>query len=232
MPLIYLPFIVTNALVVNIIPSLTEQVVMKKYKDIRSDVQLSIKATLLVSIPLTTIYLMLANSLAVFLYSDPRVAEYIKIMGFSTILIALQHNFSGILYGLNKQIIATITRGFGMVIQVMVIFALVGNPKYGVNGIFIAYYTSILVVMVIDLITLRSQVRLRLNYWDILGKPVIASVFMVTFIYFTNYDLGALQHTNALVFGSSLVVGTFSYIFILVLTKAVPKNFFRRLLSK
>jgi stage V sporulation protein B len=232
MPLIHLPFIVTNALVVNLIPSLTEQVVLKKYRDIKSDIQLSIKVTLLMSIPLCAIYLLLSNSLAIFLYSDPIVAKYIRIMGLSTILIALQHNISGILYGLNKQVEATITRVFGMIIQVILIFALVGNPKYGINGIFIAYYSSMLVVMVIDLITLRSEVRLKLNYWDILGKPIIASVFMVAFIYFTNYDLGALQHTNALVFGSSIIVGALAYIFVLILTKAVPKNFFKKFLSK
>jgi stage V sporulation protein B len=215
MPLIHLPFIVTNALVVNLIPSLTEQVILKKYKDIKSDIQLSIKATLLIAIPLCAIYLTLSNSLAMFLYSDPIVANYIRIMGLSTVLIALQHNLSGILYGLNKQIIATITRVFGMVIQV-----------------FIAYYTSMIVVMVMDLKTLRGEIRLKLNYWDILGKPVIASMFMVVFIYFSNYDLDKLQNTNALVFGSSLVVGAFAYIFILILTKAFPKNFFKRLLAK
>jgi len=232
MPLIHLPFIVTNALVVNLIPSLTEQVILKKYKDIKSDIQLSIKATLLIAIPLCAIYLTLSNSLAMFLYSDPIVANYIRIMGLSTVLIALQHNLSGILYGLNKQIIATITRVFGMVIQVIVIFTLVGDPKYGINGIFIAYYTSMIVVMVMDLKTLRGEIRLKLNYWDILGKPVIASMFMVVFIYFSNYDLDKLQNTNALVFGSSLVVGAFAYIFILILTKAFPKNFFKRLLAK
>lgn len=109
MPLIGLPFIVTNALVVNLIPSLTEQIVLNKYKDIRNDIQLSLKVTLLVSIPLAEVYIVLSKSLAHFLYNDPLVAKYIQIMGISTIMIALQHNFSGILYGINKQVIATIT---------------------------------------------------------------------------------------------------------------------------
>lgn len=58
MPLIGLPFIVTNALVVNLIPSLTEQVAQRRFREIKADIQLSIKVTLLVSVPMAFIYIL------------------------------------------------------------------------------------------------------------------------------------------------------------------------------
>ena len=150
-------------------------------------------------------------------------------MGYSTIFLALQHNFLGILYGLNKQVTATFNRLLGMILQVLLIYYLVGNPKYGIYGIFISHYCSIFVIMVLDIFTLKKSVKLKLNYLDVLGKPLIASAFMILFIYLTSYGISSLQNPNALVFTSSLLLGFFTYLFILVLTKAIPEDFFRRI---
>jgi stage V sporulation protein B len=229
MPLIHLPFIVTSALVVNLIPSLSEQVILKRYKDIKNDIQLSLKATFLVSIPLTAIYVTFSKSLAVFLYSDPLVADFIYIMGYGTIFMAVQHNFSGILYGLNRQVRATTNRLIGMVVQVIIVYLLVGNSKFGINGFFISYYSSAIIIMILDIFTLKKSIKLKLNYLDILGKPLLASAFMILFIYISTYNLENLQNSTPLIFISSLLVGALSYIFILVLTKAIPKNFFGKL---
>lgn len=229
MPLVHLPFIVTSALVINLIPSLSQQVLLKRYKDIKSDIQLSLKATLLVSIPLTLIYVTLSKTLAIFLYKDPLVSDFIHIMGYGTVLMALQHNLSGILYGLNKQVRATINRLIGMIIQVIIIYLLVGNPQFGINGFFISYYSSAIIILILDIFTMKKSIKLRLNYLDILGKPLLASAFMLLFIYITTYDFGNLQNNTPLAFISSLFVGALSYIFILVVTKAIPKNFFGKL---
>ena len=231
MPLINLPFIVTSALVINLIPSLTEQIVLKKYKDIRDDIQLSIKATLLVSIPLAVLYSILSKSFATFLYNDQIVSDYIKIMGCSTIFFALQHNLSGILYGLNKQIAANINRLIGMMVQVITLYILVGNSRFGVMGIFISFYSSLFIIMLLDIFTLRKTTKLNFNYLDILGKPLFASAFMIIVIYLTNYDINNLQNSNALVFASNLVVGAIAYILVLVLTNSIPNDLFKRMLK-
>lgn len=229
MPLVHLPFIVTSALVINLIPSLSEQIVLKRYKDIKSDIQLSIKTTMLVSIPLTAIYVVLSKPLAIFLYKDPLAANIIHIMGYSTIFMALQHNLSGILYGLNKQVKATINRLIGMVIQVILVYFLVGNPQFGIYGFYISYYASAIIIMILDVFTLKNTIKIKLNYLDTFGKPLLASGFMILFVYLTTYDMRNLQNGNSLLFLSSLLVSAVSYVFILVLTKAIPKNFFGKL---
>lgn len=163
---------------------------------------------------------------------DPYVAKYIQIMGVSTILIALQHNFTGILYGINKQVIATITRLLGMIVQVFVIYFLVGNSKFGINGTFISYYCSFIFILFFDILTLRKSIRLNLDYFDILGKPILASLFMVLMIYLSNFDLSNLQNSNGYTFILSLLVAGLAYILVLVLTKALPKGFLKKIISK
>ena len=228
MPLIHLPFIVTSALVVNLIPSLSEQMALKRYKEIKVDIELALKVTLLVAIPLTFIYVTLSKPLANFLYTDPEVAKFIQIMGYGTVLIALRHTLSGVLYGLNKQVNATINRLIGMVLQLSIVYFLVGNPKFRIYGYFIGYFSSLFITLILDIFSLRRLISCKFNYIDILGKPLFASSFMVGFIYMTTYDMSYLHNIGSFSFVYGLLAGGISYIFILVLTKAIPKNFIKR----
>lgn len=231
MPLIGLAFMFTSALVVNIIPSLSEQMVLKKYSDIRSDIRLAIKATFLMSMPLTFVYVVLSKPIAIFLYNDPIVADFIHIMGYGTIFLALQHTLAGILYGLNKHIVATFNRLIGMVLGVFIIYFLVGNPNFGISGYFISFFVSNIIVIVFDIFALRGIIKLELDYYDIIGKPFIASIFMVGYIKMTTYDLNNLQNGNLFAFVFSLSIAALSYVFVLILTRAIPKDLLSRILS-
>ena len=226
MPLITLPFIVTSALSINLITSLSEKMVLKRYKSLRHDIELSIKITLLISIPLMILYIALSKPIAYFLYNDLLVANYIQIMGYITVFFALQQTLSGILYGIGKQTSATINRISGMVFRVILIYILMGNPKIGINGFFISFFASVFITISLDLFSLKNVIKIKLNYFDIVIKPLLASIFMVGFMYKFTYDIDSLQFSSPMAFLSTLFVAALAYVFILILTKAIPKKLF------
>lgn len=228
MPLIHLPFVVTSALVTNLIPSLSEQTELKKHGQIKDDIELALKVTLLISIPLAFIYVTLSKPLANMLYNDLEVARFIHVMGFSTVLLALSHTFTGILYGINKQVNATINRLIGMSIQVFLIYFLVGNPKIGILGYFMSFFIAVIINLILDAISLRMTINYKLNYLDIVGKPLFASCFMMVFIYISTYDIIYLHKLDSIVFLYSLCAGIFSYIIVLIFTKAIPAKLIKR----
>lgn len=227
MPLITLPFIVTSALSINLITSLSEKMALKRYKGLGHDVQLSVKITLLISIPLMVLYITLSNPIAYFLYKDLLVANYIRIMGYSTVFFALQHTLTGILYGIGKQTSATINRITGRILRILLIYILVGDSRFGVNGFFIAFFVSIFITILLDVISLKNSIKLNLNFIDIIFKPLLASLFMVGFMYKFTYDINSLELASPLAFLSTLFLAALAYIFILVLTKAIPKRLFK-----
>lgn len=231
MPLIVLPFIVTSAIVINIIPSLSEQVALKNYRNMRADILISIKITVLVAIPLTAIYVFFSEPLGVFLYGDLEVSRFINIMGYSTIFLALQHTFSGILHGLNKQISSTINLLIGMVIQLLSVYFLVGNPNFGINGYFIGFFLSSLITCLLHFITLGRFIKLKIRYIDLILKPLIATAVMIIAIYVSLGFLKSLYIREVLSFVYSLIIGGFSYTFVLHITKAIPQNLFGKLMG-
>lgn len=229
MPLIVLPFIVTSAIVINIIPSLSEDMNLKNYKNIKDNISLSIKITLLVTIPFTSLLIFFSKPIGLFLYNDQIVSQYIYILSYNTPLLALQHNFSGILNGLNKQLKSTINQLIGMIIQLSIIYILVGNPNFGINGYFIGFFLSTLIICILDLITLRKFINLKGKFIDIVAKPIIASILMMIFIHSSVTFLKNIFFNKTVIYILSLIIGGIFYLTSLIITKALPKTIFSKI---
>lgn len=212
MPLIALPFIVTVAIVTNIVPNLSENMTLKRYDRVKKDINFSFKMTLLAAIPLTGIYLIYSEPLGYYIYEDLEVSHFIRAMAFGTIFMSLEHTFSGILNGLNKQIAATRNRLIGLGLQVTCIYSLIGNPKFGINGFFIGFFLSSITIFILDFITLRKRVKLRIDFKDIILKPIFFSLVMLIFIYSSIHVLERLGIVDPFKFFISLAFGGLVYL--------------------
>ncbi|EOD01651.1 putative polysaccharide biosynthesis protein [Caldisalinibacter kiritimatiensis] len=230
-PLIFLPFIVTSALVINIIPNLSEQLALKKYRLIREDIELSIRITLLISIPLTIFYIFFSEPIASFIYNDIKVGKYMSILGYATIFLSLQHTLSGILHGLGKQIVATINYVLGMSVQLLATYFLVANPKFGINGFFIGFISSTIIISFLNLYYIDKILKVKIKINNYILKPLLSSLLMISTILIC-YKY--LNKNNMIEFLSLLIptsLGGIVYIFSLILIKGLPKDIIKRLLG-
>ncbi|HLR20370.1 MAG TPA: oligosaccharide flippase family protein [Tissierellaceae bacterium] len=229
MPLIHLPFMVTSAVVINLITSLSRDMVLKNFNKIKSDIQLTIKVTLLISLPLMSLLIVFSKTLSIFLYNDPQVGEYIRILGYGTVLSALQYTLSGILFGIGKEVDATRNRLLGLILRVILIYFLVGDPKLHIYGFFIAFYMSNILILILDIISLKRSVDVKFNCFDILGKPLIGSIFMIGYIQLSTYDIKNLPNISIFNFIFILGIAFLSYLLILIITKAIPNDIIGRI---
>lgn len=220
MPLIAFPFIVTGAIVINLVPNLSENMALKRYDKVKRDINFSLKMTLLAAIPLTAIYFLYAYDLGYFIYEDMEVGHFIRAMSFGTIFMSLEHTFSGILNGLNKQIAATRNRLIGLGVQVGCIYALIGNPRFGINGFFLGFFLSGIVIFILDNITIGRKVKLKIDFKDILLKPILASSIMLAAAHYSPYILKGLIIKDSAKFFLSLGIGGVVYVAFLSIIKA------------
>ena len=205
------PFIVTSAMVINLVPNLSEQMALKNYRKVKI-ILFSIKITLMAAMPLTGLYIFFSDPLGFYLYGDLKVGEFINIMAYSTIFVALQHTFSGILNGLNKHMKVTINRLLGMIIQILAIYRLVGNPLFGINGFFIGFFLGSFITFILDIMAIRKVIKLKINYMDIIFKPLLATAIMVLIIYNGIELLYGYGSNNVWAFLFSLIIGVLAYI--------------------
>ena len=149
-PLIFLPFTVTSALVINVIPNLSAQFRAQNWRAARSTASRAIGLTFLITVPLTVIYMVFSEQLGVVVFSDSEVGGLIRAMGSVTVFLAVQHTFSGILSGIGKQSQATCHRFTGLVIQLGTAYSLIGNPRFGINGYAVSFFLYTLIVCALD----------------------------------------------------------------------------------
>lgn len=230
MPIIFLPFTVTSALVVNIIPNLSEGLEQKRFNDMRNDISLCIRIVLLLSIPLCCVFVLFSKPISIALYDDADVGRYMSILGFSTVFLSLQSTLSGILNGIGKQISATLNGFIGACFQLVCILWLVGNPSYGINGFLLGFIGSSFIISTLNFITLNRVINTDINLRDYIFKPIIASIFSISAILLTYSYILQLVSASYISLIISLSIGIMIYILLLLATKALPSNIIKKVL--
>ncbi|SET69133.1 stage V sporulation protein B [Natronincola peptidivorans] len=221
MPLLFLPFTVTTALVINIIPNISEQLAVNNWKDIEHKSSLALRITLLVAIPTTIVYTIFGHHLAELIYGQEDVGKYLSIISYGTLFLCMQHTLSGILHGMGKQVITTINYLLGMIVQLYCTYFLIPNPQYGINGFFIGFILSTFVIFALNLITLIRYIKLDLPFIHSILKPSFASLFMIVAMIFSYRGFYQLFESNGWSTVFSSIIGGCLYILLLFLTKAL-----------
>lgn len=186
LPLLFLPFIVTSALVVNIIPNVSEERTLKRWSSIRLKSILALRVALLISIPIGFLFYFFSRPICTFLYNNSNVGIYLKYLSVTVIFLSLHHIIAGILHGLGKQIITTVNYLIGMTIHLICIYFLVPIPKIGINGFNIGFILSSFLIFVLNFFSLKKHIHIKINIYNHVLKPVFASTLMIVSIKFFN----------------------------------------------
>jgi stage V sporulation protein B len=227
LPLIYLPFNVTSAIVINIIPSLSALWGTGNRRNAVQTTTQSIHMTLLTSLPLAAAFLIFAEPLGLLLYNDSEVASLLRAMGGACVFLALQHTFSGILNGIGLQTHATRHRIAGLVIQFGAVYCLTGWQNLGVFGYIISFYLYVLVVAAMDLLTIRKRLSFEGVKLGLLLQPVLNTAYMavIACIVYSLFPMRTGQAARTIL---SLLAGGLSYVFFLAVNNVIPRPHFLR----
>lgn len=229
MPLIFLPFIFTSAMVVNIIPNLSEDIELKRYNTIRNKIGMAIRITFLIAIPLTFVYVFFPEPIAMFLYGDKLIASYLGALGYSTIFLSFQHILSGILHGLGKQVIATVNYAIGMSIQLILTYLLVSNPSIGIRGFFIGFILATIIISILNFYSVNKAVKINIKTPNFVFKPILASIFMIIGILFIYEGCNCINANEFIRLFASIFSGVLIYLFVLFITKGLKLSWLKKI---
>jgi len=218
MPLLFLPFTVTTALVINIIPNIAEQLAVNNIKDVEYKSSLALKLTLLIAIPTTIVLVMFGEHLGFLIYNNAEVGKYLSIISYATLFMCIQHTTSGILHGMGKQVVTTINYLCGMLIQLYCTYFLIANPKYGINGFFIGFLISTFLIALLNMITLKKSLKLELPLMQTFTKPLICSVVMIGIMILAYKGVFTFTGSNSWSTLISCAIGLLVYLISLDLT--------------
>ncbi|HHY82602.1 MAG TPA: stage V sporulation protein B [Clostridiales bacterium] len=229
MPLLFLPFTITNALSVIIIPNLSENLALSNWRAINDKISKAIRLTCMIAFPSTALLAALGRPIGYVLYKQPMVGTLLIPISYTLLFHALQHTCSGILNGLGKQTRAAVHFIIGSVIQLACTYFLLANPYIRLFGIIVGFTLSSLVVSILNLVTVLKTAKMSFQFKHWLLKPGFAGLLMgltTHSIYGVLAGLGTPVVTSIIV---SSVLGMFIFLLVLWAVNGLPsRDFFRK----
>lgn len=231
MPLLFLPFIVTSALVVNLIPNISAEKTLMRSSSIELKSVLAIRIALLISIPIAFIFFFFGGPICSFLYTKPSVGMYLRYLSITVIFLSLHHIIAGILHGLGKQVLTTVNYLIGMSLHLVCIYYLVAIPEIGINGFIIGFIFSSFLIFFLNIITLNRFLNVRIKFIKHFINPIFSSILMIASIILSNNYLISLQAPIQLSVLLPTLLGFIVYSVMIIFTGSIKPKTIKYMLS-
>lgn len=129
MPFVYLPFTIGSALVVNLIPSISQEIALNRIKNVKIKIYYAVLLTIVVGIISALFFYFFGEELCLIVFNNKTAGMYLKAMCVAPLFLSLNQTLSGILHSIRKEVVASVNTILGMVIQVIAIYLLLPIPS-------------------------------------------------------------------------------------------------------
>ncbi|MGG7059495.1 putative polysaccharide biosynthesis protein [Clostridium nigeriense] len=175
-----IPLTLSMALGTSLIPIIAENYIMRKRGELESKVQLSMKMSMLIAMPCTLgLYFLAGPIMKVIFPGKYEGILILKYLSISIPFIIITQTTTSIMQGIGHYIRPIINLFIGCIVKVILTFVLVPMPNINIYGAVIASVSAYLVATILNLISLKSKLNLKLNVYKSFIKPSIAAIIMI-----------------------------------------------------
>lgn len=190
-----LPSILSFSLYTSLIPALTESAATRQFDQARRRVEASFRITFLIGLPAMVGLVVGAQAAYGVFFSGPGF-QVLAPLGWSTLFLMVQQISSGILQGMGLIGVSVRNLLVGVVLKVILTYWWLGIPALGVDGAAYAWSASYLVITILNLITLRRRLDLRIRVRQDLLPPLLASALMAIVVWLVQPVIFAHVHSH------------------------------------
>lgn len=162
MPFVFLPFTIGSALVVNLIPSLSQEVALNKYKNIIKKIYYALLLTTFVGVICSLFYYFFGEELCNLVFNNKKAGTYLKAMSLAPLFLSLNQTLSSILHSIRKELASSINTISGMIIQFIALYYLLPMPNLNIYAyIYTVTFTSILTTLMHSIVLIRALKKMN-----------------------------------------------------------------------
>ena len=225
-----MPCAFITPITVSIIPAITAQITLKKFKETRMTEESAIRVTGIFAMPCAVGLVCLAGPVTALLggYTGEKLALATKMMtvlGISVVFNALVLVTTAIMQAHGNVNRPVINMLIGGVIKLIIVYVLTGNRAIGIVGTPIGTLTSYVVICILNVFSIRSLVadppRMLVN----LIRPLLASCIMGVAVWLSWWCLSMSGLTSrVLLAGIPIAVGGIIYVLAAIVLKVITKE--------
>jgi len=225
MAIINLPAVLTVAMSMSLVPSISEACAVGNKVKARKDIKSAIKVTLLMVLPAAFGMASLAGPIMKLLYpSQPdMVGQLLFTLTPCVVLLGLIQTMNGILQGMGKPMVPVIALSIGMIFKVIISYTLTGMPEINIFGSALGTVSAYLIAVFIELAYIKKNIGIKFSVKEFVIRPLITVITMFISVKL-GYGLlvGALGNSLSTVV--SIAIGVVVYVVVLILLGGIKKE--------
>lgn len=232
--IVNIPLTLSIAICTSLIPIIAENFILGKFDELKNKIYMSMKMSATIAIPCTFGLFFLAEPIMKFIFPGRfEGIEILKYLSLSIPFIIITQTTTSILQGTGNYIKPIINLLIGCVTKVILTWTLVPIKSFNIYGAVIASIGAYLVAAILNLITLKFTLKIKLNLYEILIKPAYASTIMMLLVLITFNELYKITTSNGISCLISIFLGMIVYIILIVAFKVfkvedIKDRFIRR----
>ena len=225
-----MPCAFITPITVSIIPAITAQITLKKYRQTRLTEESAIRITGIVAMPCSLGIIALAQPITALLgrYSGERLVlatQMMTVLGVSLVFNALVLVTTSIMQAHGNVTRPVINMLIGGVLKLIVVYVLTGNPAIGIVGTPIGTLLSYVVICVLNIYSIHTLVEDPPQILKNLIRPFCAACIMALCAWLVWWDLGKLGITSRLILCAIPVgVGVVVFLIAAVILKVITRE--------
>ena len=231
--LIGMPQVLTQAIVMSLVPAIAAGYRVKNLKEVSDNSRFGLRAGMIVGFPCAVGMFALAEPILHLLYKDKaegsEAAKMLMIMCIGIIFLSALQTLTGILQGVDKQMLPVKNLAIGAVGKLVLTYVLVGIRPINVSGGPIGTIAAYVIATVLNHRDLQKQLGIRIDYIETYAKPGFCSVLMGIAAFAAYKLLYLLLKSNTIALFLAILVGVAVYGVLVLMTKTIRKDEIRRL---
>ncbi len=223
MTLVRFPTVIAASLAVSLVPAISEANELEANNLVNSRIAKAFKLIAIISIPASAGLFILAEPLCRLIFDNAQAALPLRYLSVGVIAVSLQQMTSSILQGFNKPKLPAINLFFGALVNVILNYTLTAMPSLNIRGAAIATVLGFSVAAILNSYYVFKLAKPKLDYSNLIYKPLVASGIMIVLVYHSHRILLGLNFDIlALIF--SVLAGIIIYFIVLLLSRVITKK--------
>jgi len=208
------------AICTSLIPIIAEVFILKKHKELKAKINISMKLATIIALPCTLGLFFLAEPVMKFIFPGRfEGIEILKYLSLTIPFIIITQTTTAILQGTGSYILPVINLLFGCLIKVVLTLTLVPMEKFNIYGAVIASLGAYAAVSILNIIAMKHKLRVKISLYEILIKPTYAAVIMMLFVLMSYNFLYKNTTSNGISCLLSIFLGMIIYMSLIIIFK-------------
>ena len=223
MSIVFFPYIIVMSMATMLTPDISKSITKNDYQGLERRVVEVIKISFLLGISTMIICLCSGDALGKLFFDRYDLGIYIRLVAISAPFLYMSGSTFGILNGLGKQKILLINSIITSVLQLILLYVLLGIPSINILGYGITLFISSVVSFILNIIAIKKSCYIHFN-----ASELLIDICLSLLLYFILKTLESSIPSSMFVTKNIIIIVTgFSLLlFSLLLTKNSKKSKF------